>query len=226
MTLDFGSRLDIGYSHMRDDDPRSLNDDFVRTFTVSSPPGDPPNPVRRLKDDEFEITVRKVGAVTEELFKHKGSEQGDRMDLEVGVKGFGGEFEVRQESEDEVVAFVAAGVGITPLLPCLGTLDLQRLVLLWTVRKEDLGLVEDVVGSFPELRRNLVLFATNAGEGEVVKIKSGPADIDVRQRRLGKDDTTLEGRVQRYYLCTATPMRKQLMEWLPDKELVFEDFNF
>jgi NAD(P)H-flavin reductase len=226
VTLDFGSRLDMGYSHMRDDDPRSLNDDFVRTFTVSSPPGHPPNPVRRLKDDEFEITVRRVGAVTEELFKHVGSERGDRMELEVGVKGFGGEFEVRQEGGDERVAFVAAGVGITPLLPSVGSLDLQRLSLLWTVRKEDLGLVEDVLGTYPGLAGRLRLFVTNADDGEEIGLTSKVDGIDIQKRRLGKQDLDLDGKVQKYYLCTGTPLRKQLMVWLPDKELIFEDFNF
>jgi NAD(P)H-flavin reductase len=226
VTLDFGSKLNIGYSHMRDDDPRSLNDDFVRTFTVSSPPGSPPNPVQRLKDDEFEITVRRVGAVTEELFKHQGSEQGDRMDLEVGVKGFGGEFDVKQENEEEVVAFVAAGVGITPLLPCLDALDLRRLELLWTVRKEDLGLVEDVLRVCPGLAGKLSLFVTNATDGEVLDLAAGAGKVDIRRRRLAKQDVDLDGRVRKFYLCTGTPMRKQLMEWLPDKELVFEDFNF
>lgn len=32
----FKEDLDMGYSHMRDDDPTSLNDDYIRTFTVSS----------------------------------------------------------------------------------------------------------------------------------------------------------------------------------------------
>ena len=225
VTLDFSSRLDMGYSHMRDDDPRSLNDDFVRTFTVSSPPGHPPRPVRRLEDDEFEITVRRVGTVTDELFKHLGSERGDRMELEVGVKGFGGEFEVRQE-EGESVGFVAAGVGITPLLPCVGSLDLERLSLLWTVRKEDLGLVEDVLDASPGLADRLTLFITNAADGDTVKFTSAANGVDVRKRRLGKEDLGLNGKVQKYYLCTGTPLRKQLMEWLPDKELIFEDFNF
>ncbi|KAM0723514.1 hypothetical protein Q7P37_000501 [Cladosporium fusiforme] len=226
VTLDFSSKLDFGYSHMRDDDPRSLNDDFVRTFTVSSPPGDPPNPVRRLKDDEFEITVRRVGAVTDELFKHQGSEQGDRMDLEVGVKGFGGEFEVLLDEGDGKIAFIAAGVGITPLIPSLGNMDLQRLVLLWTLRKEDLGIVRDLLASHPVLAESLRLFVTNASEGEDLDLGHESRKIDVQTRRLEKEDTELDGEVQKYYLCTGTPMRKQLMGWLAGKELVFEDFNF
>lgn len=242
VTLDFSSRLDFGYSHMRDDDPRSLNDDFVRTFTVSSAPasGSPAGSARSssssssLKDNEFEITVRRVGAVTEELFKHRGSEQGDRMDLEIGVKGFGGEFEVRQDDGQgpihgdggggETVAFVAAGVGITPLLPSLDVLDLRRLVLLWSVRKEDLGLVRNVMGKWPSLGRGLRLFVTDAGEGEMLDL--GDGGLDVQRRRLKREDLHVDDGVRRYYLCTGTPMRKQLMEWLEGKELIFEDFNF
>ena len=234
VTLDFASSLDIGYSHMRDDDPRSLNDDFVRTFTVSSPPGNPPNSVRRLKDDEFEITVRRVGAVTEELFKHGGSEKGNRtgLGLEVGVKGFGGEFDVRQEDGNEVVGFVAAGVGITPLLPCLDSLDLQRLRLIWSVRKEDIGLVRDVLKAWPALAGRLMLFVTDVGEGgegsglrdEIGKMADA---VDLRTRRMSSEDVRFDDDgMRKYYLCTGTKMRKVLMEWLSDKELIFEDFNF
>lgn len=238
VTLDFSSRLDFGYSHMRDDDPRSLNDDFVRTFTVSSPPGPARsnNSSSPLKKGEFEITVRSVGAVTEELFKHKGSEQGDRMDLEVGVKGFGGEFEVRQDDDrnyDQIegrsdgkksIAFIAAGVGITPLLPSLGTLDLERLVLFWTVRKADLGLVGDVMGRHPGLAWGLRLFVTDSREGEELDL--GDEGFDVQRRRLRREDLVVDDGVRKYYLCTGTPMRKQLMGWLEGKELIFEDFNF
>ncbi|EAQ85218.1 hypothetical protein CHGG_09232 [Chaetomium globosum CBS 148.51] len=42
ITLSFAAELDMGYSHMREADPQSLNDDFVRTFTISNPP--PPHP--------------------------------------------------------------------------------------------------------------------------------------------------------------------------------------
>ncbi|KAL4943646.1 hypothetical protein BDV06DRAFT_210854 [Aspergillus oleicola] len=64
-TLSFYDELDMGYSHMMDDDPLSLNDDYIRTFTVSSAPGHgPPN-------GGFETT---------------------RAGLEVPLKGFGGDF--------------------------------------------------------------------------------------------------------------------------------------
>ncbi|KAK4507025.1 hypothetical protein PRZ48_000759 [Zasmidium cellare] len=222
VTFDFSDHLDIGYSHMRDDDPQSINDDFVRTFTVSSPPGDPPIPVRNLKDDEFEITIRKVGPATGFLFQHQG--ENDRMRLEVGVKGFGGEFEVKHEDEKERIAFIAAGVGITPILPSLWTLDLGRLGLLWTIRKDDIGLVLDVLQQHPNLAGSLSVFVTNAeGDAEVTRLKDTGAQV--HPRRLQQSDLQ-PLQVSRYYLCTGVPLRKQLMDWLPGEKLVFEDFNF
>ena len=226
VTFDMSSHLDIGYSHMRDDDPRSLNDDFVRTFTVSSPPGSPPDTVRRLKDDEFEITIRKVGVATDFLFKHKGSESGDREHLEVGIKGFDGEFEVKQEG-DETICYIAAGVGITPLLPSLHTLDLSKLKLFWTIRATDLGLVSDVLKQHSHLGHSLAVYVTNCSNEDDETISSlRKHGASTHCRRLQKVDLELGHKANKFYLCTPTPLRKQLIEWLPGKDLIFEDFNF
>lgn len=227
VTLDFSETLDMGYSHMRDDDPLSINDDFVRTFTVSSLPGTPPDPTKRLKDDEFEITIRKVGAVTGHLFRYQGKEGKGRgmRELEIGVKGFGGEFEVRHKGEEERIAFVAAGVGITPILPSLYTLDLRRLTLIWAVRKADLSLVRDVLEQHPRLAGSLRVFVSDANDEEEEAVKMRAKGVEVNARRVTKADVQLEG-VQRVYLCAAVPMRKILTEWMPGKELIFEDFNF
>ena len=211
---------------MRDDDPRSINDDFVRTFTVSSPPGDPPNPVKKLRDDEFEITIRKVGAVTDYMFKHLGKESNERgmHELEVGVKGFGGEFEVQQRG-DETICFVAAGVGVTPLLPSLWTLDYSKLKLLWSTRIEDINLVIDTLEQHPDLTHSLSVFITNMKDdsNKVEELKN--KGVILHLRRIQKADVEFS-QISKFYLCTPVPMKKQLMEWLPGKELIFEDFNF
>lgn len=228
VTLDLAEQMDMGYSHMRDDDPRSINDDFVRTFTVSSLPGTPPDPVKRLKDDEFEITIRKVGAVTDFLFRHEGKESGKRgmHELEVGVKGVGGEFEVQLRGAEERIGFIAAGVGVTPILPSLYTLDFARLRMLWSTRKADLGLVRDTLDSHPGLVGSLVVFVTDGREGDEAEVREvlGGHEVVVEFRRMMEED--LDGGIERYYLCTPIPMRKQVIAWLPGKELVFEDFNF
>lgn len=228
VTLDFSEQMDMGYSHMRDDDPRSINDDFVRTFTVSSLPGTPPDPVQRLKDDEFEITIRKVGAATNFLFQREGKLSGKRgiHDLEVGVKGFGGEFEVQQRDGEGTIGFITAGVGVTPILPSLYTLDFKRLKIFWSTRKADLGLLKDTFDQHPGMLGSVVVFVTDAKEGDEAEVNAalGGHEVKTKFGRMSEED--LDMSISRYYLCTPIPMRKQVIAWLPGKELIFEDFNF
>lgn len=81
ITLDFSPELDMGWSHMRPDDPQSLNDDFVRTFTISNPP-----PQTTLNNKTVvEITARTHGPATGLLARWNL-----RVPLEIPVLGFGG----------------------------------------------------------------------------------------------------------------------------------------
>lgn len=201
ITLDFSSHLNIGYSHMRDDDPRSLNDDFVRTFTVSGFYQQQHQHQHQHQQqqqeqealgecgDEFEITIRKVvgGVVTNFLFgfgdddddelyqkenQYKREKEGEGENLVIDVRGFGGggEFTIFQQEGEEQQKntptktekekrriFIAAGIGITPIIPFLSTssssssfVDLN-LKILWTVKMEDLAVVWDVVEQVAKL---------------------------------------------------------------------------
>jgi NAD(P)H-flavin reductase len=231
VTIDVSDHMDIGYSHMRDSDPRSLNDDYVRTFTVSSPPGLPPHPSKRLADDEFEFTIRKVGVVTEFLFKHGFGPAAKGSELEVGIKGFGGSFVVEQNGNDSAVAFIAAGVGITPLMPCIPSLRLNNLRLFWTLRAPDLGLAVDMVEGTPNLAPSLTLFVTGISFGnkeeEAAMEKLKGFGVQIVQRRMERTD--LEGltpKIERWYVCTGTKQRSIILEWLDGQEVVYEDYNF
>jgi NAD(P)H-flavin reductase len=231
VTIDVSEHMDIGYSHMRDDDPRSLNDDFVRTFTVSSPPGLPPHPSKHLADDEFEFTIRKVGVVTDLLFKHGLGPAAKRSELEVGVKGFGGSFVVEQTEDRSAVAFIAAGVGITPLMPCLPSLRLNNVRLFWTLRAADLGLAVDMVEGTPDLAPSLTLFVTGTSSGsdeqEATMKKLKDSGVNIVQRRMEKIDLgKLTPRIERWYVCTGTKQRSVILEWLDGQEVVYEDYNF
>ncbi|KAJ5717784.1 hypothetical protein N7488_003430 [Penicillium malachiteum] len=162
-TFSFDEELNIGYSHMRDDDPTSLNDDYIRTFTVSSYPG------RDLLSNEFEITVRLHGKVSEYLFRaYEGA------GIEVPLKGFGGSFRLPQATEsDEIIPFIAGGIGITPLLGQLPDLDLSRLRLFWSISINDLGIVQDLFQKWPDLAASTTLFLTGS-----------PSSIDDRQKSI------------------------------------------
>lgn len=214
VALDFSDELDMGYSHMREDDPQSLNDDWIRTFTISSRFGAP------VDNGHFEITIRKVGPVTNHLFGVN-----PRTQLEIGVKGFGGDFFFKQ-SEEDIISFIAAGVGITPLLAQIADLDLARLRVYWTVRAEDLPLVFDTLRTYPGLEKCLQLYVTGnideeAGDWQKASSLSGT----VQKGRFARENFESDP-AARFYICTGTPLRNALVAWLGGKTVVYENFDY
>ncbi|KAE8441612.1 hypothetical protein EG329_004621 [Mollisiaceae sp. DMI_Dod_QoI] len=181
-TLSFSSFLDKGYSHMRDDDPKSLNDDYLRTFTVSNAPS-AAAVESGICDAEFEVTVRNVGRVTGFLFQQgrKLSKGGGRKGVQVPMMGFEGEFRFERErmekgegeKEGKIFPFIAGGIGITPVLSQLQDMNIGQLRLLWGIGLVDIGLVADTLKRYPELVPVTTLFLT----GE-------EADVDAEQREL------------------------------------------
>ncbi|EXJ92956.1 hypothetical protein A1O3_01512 [Capronia epimyces CBS 606.96] len=243
VAMDFTDELDMGYSHMRDDDPTSLNDDFIRSFTVSSAPNS-----LGEHGEEFEITVRKVGSVTRWLEWQRPGR------CEVGVRGFGGEFAFAQgQAQDrggdgsfKKTGFVAAGIGITPLLGQMGAgtgasgLDLTRLKVWWSVGILDIGLALDILTRYPDLAPVLTIYLTGDGDGDAGLVadqdkqeertklhKLIDTGVTIERRRMQPTDLTgSQDDVDRWYLCTAPAMRKVVQDWMPGKTIVYETFDY
>lgn len=213
VALAFEDELSMGYSHMRDDDPRSLNDDYVRTFTVSSPPGG------SLPNDEFEITIRNVGVATNFLFK-----QNVRAGLEVPLKGFGGTFTIDQNL-DEIVPFVAGGMGITPLLAHLFELDPKRLRLFWTINSRDVGLVLDTFKRHPNLAMSTRIFLSSSTQAHVEELQRLGSQV-ANRRMQASDIEGQQGLGPTWYLCAGVTLRKELLAWLSGKQVVYENFDY
>ncbi|EEH17406.1 hypothetical protein PABG_07402 [Paracoccidioides brasiliensis Pb03] len=224
-TLSFAGELDMGYSHMKDDDPTSLNDDYIRTFTVSSYPG------RNLADDEFEIIVRKKGAATSHLFRSS-----ERSGVEVLLKGYGGEFRFEDKTTDKNVPlpYIAGGIGITPLIAQLPGIDISRLRLFWSVAVQDLGLVLDTFKLFPKLPKSTALFITRSEQAEkpltdeqqnTLTAIHGSDVQQVHRRRLEAADLDVPG-AEEWYLCAGIGLKTAALNWLTGKNVVYEDFNY
>lgn len=220
VTLDFSAELDVGWSHMRDDDPASLNDDFVRTFTVSSPPpGTVKSPLSTVSEkpalapDELQLTLRRHGPATSLLWRANV-----RGGLSIPVMGFAGAEEggfripapavpshpsstdtttVQQpHQQHKAVVFIAAGIGITPVLaqaPAVLAASAaiakesqknqicprQPFTLLWSVRATDLPLVLDSLARVPGLAGASNIFVTgvvDAKEKETARLLDAVRD--------------------------------------------------
>lgn len=212
VTFDFQQEVSAGYSHMRDEDPQSLNDDYVRTFTVSSPPG----------SKQVQITARKHGPVTNFLWKHNL-----RVPLDIPVLGFGGEeaFRIPVDPRAPQPIFIAAGVGITPLLAQAQTIldEGVPLKLLWTLRGEDIPLAADTFAKIPALAAATTLFITGQAEQKQVE----RLGTEVERRRMGRGDVEeLKRRGARFFLCTGPGLLATLGGWLEGEKVVWEEFGY
>lgn len=221
--LSFEDELDMGYCHMKDDDPTSINDDYMRTFTVSSYPG------KKLPDDEFEIIARKQGNATSHLFRSS-----DRSIVEVGLKGFDGEFRFEQKSDPEhVLPFIAGGVGITPLIAQLPGIEISQVRLFWSVAMRDIALVAEVFEEFPELPKSTTLFVTGSDkpkeelpESERKKFESVlNTSALIHRRRIEVGDVDIPG-TDEWYLCASPGLKALVLNWLVGKRVIYEDFNY
>ncbi|ATY58921.1 oxidoreductase FAD-binding domain-containing [Cordyceps militaris] len=228
VTLDFSAELDHGYAHMRDEDPQSLNDDFVRTFTVSNTPPPPPD----SGTVEMQITARRHGPATNLLWRHNL-----RAELAVPVLGFGGAESFHLPAADAAggaaarrrrPVFVAGGVGITPLLAqARGVLDAGvGLRLLWSVSARDVALVTDTFARIEGLAGVTTLFVSGAEEDTVGTLREQGVE-GVHRRRIGAGDVkTMGGPGTRFYLCTGPALLRSLQDWLDGEDVVWEDFGY
>ncbi|GAD95718.1 oxidoreductase [Paecilomyces variotii No. 5] len=225
-TLSFEEYLDQGWSHMRDEDPRSLNDDYLRTFTVSSPPTQ-----EAVQNGEFEMIIRNVGKATAYLFEQEAD-----GGCSLPFRGFGGEF--RFNSKHQRIAFIAAGIGITPVLSQLSSMsreDIQRFHLLWAIRMEDIGLVSTTLRQYPELMKSTKLFLT--GEEPLIRDNQQArktldlllqSTVHIERRRLEESDLSLlkaETDIE-WYMCVGPAMKGHVLNWLAGTRVIYEDFNY
>ncbi|KAK4220019.1 putative oxidoreductase [Rhypophila decipiens] len=227
VTLDFGGELDQGWSHMREDDPQSLNDDFVRTFTVSNCLPEEMEEVTG-EETELEITVRRHGPTTGFLWDYKF-----QVPLELPVLGFGGEdsFRIPTATGGGRSVFVAGGVGITPLLaqaPGLIKADAD-FILLWSLRSEDLGVVVDSLQRIPGLAQRTRLFVTGVEAENAIEKVNCLGTQGTFQRRLLQQDVLAVKEGQngtKYYLCASPAMQTILEGWLQGEDFVSESFGY
>ncbi|KAF4963353.1 hypothetical protein FSARC_8640 [Fusarium sarcochroum] len=208
ITFDVYDHLYAGYKHMNNDNPQSLNDDFVRTFTVSNV---------HTGDGKVTITAKKHGPATTLLWQHPLDEM-----LKIAVMGFGGKESFHMVKGRESV-FVAGGVGITPMLAQAASImegDNRKTVkVLWSLRAEDLSLAEDSFRNIHVLAAATKVFVTGRfstsssdQEDDVVeRLRELGAEVQIR-RMVEGDFASLKGNGTKFYLCAAPQLLGNLTQ--------------
>jgi NAD(P)H-flavin reductase len=183
------------YRHMADSAPESINDDRVRTWTVSSAH-------EGQNATWFELTMRKMpgGTVTGALFNiledYSLNQMGHVVNFNgsvcAGIVGITGDFLIHSDKPN--VLWIAGGIGITPFLAMLQALE-QRgsraegdILLVLATREPEimLRLIQPSLEKMsPAVNIKLEIF-TNEGV-DMRLINSPNAKITIHQGRIGPE---------------------------------------
>ena len=213
--FDFGSRFDRSYQHMNNLDPQSLNDDYVRTYTVSKV-----SPDRR----QISITVKKAGVVSSYLHS-LANRRGPP--IEIDLLGFGGTFTCLEEGRVlPHMLWVAGGVGITPFLAMHRALrdsgrPMPDVELFYSCRGDEIVLIDGMTDIEVRVFDSTGKAQSASGDGRRVHPR--------RLRATDFDDVpTLDDAI--VYVCGPDRFMADVRAWLEPRidpgRLRFESFDF
>ncbi|KAG0085591.1 hypothetical protein BGZ93_000605 [Podila epicladia] len=125
--LDFGAFNTVGYRHMAPDAPQSLNDDYIRTWTISSAPEQ-----LDKASDKFSLTIKHKAGGRISTLLHEwappveggGEVKKEERRLTVPLMSVGGEFVL--PTEIKRLLFISGGIGATPFIAMLRGLGKQK----------------------------------------------------------------------------------------------------
>ncbi|MGC3940370.1 oxidoreductase [Roseobacter sp. EG26] len=121
--FDFSGLLDAGYSHMNEANPQLVNEDYMRTWTLSSTPGFDTRDNAFRPTNRVSVTVkRKPGGLMSNVL-HNNAHKLIEEQLPIAFKGTGAGFSCFSQGNGgdppEVpprMLWIAGGVGITPFM--------------------------------------------------------------------------------------------------------------
>jgi len=246
--FDFSDILDVGYSHMNEANPQLVNDDYLRTWTLSSAPGFDANSNAFDTTDEVSVTVkRKRGGLISNVL-HNNADKLIEQKLPVAFKGTGAGFTCFVPSGEGTpptipsqMLWIAGGVGITPFMTMWdGIQEVANvlpdeistdIMLLFSGRDDDINVLSHFAlqhGSRPEnLRLRIVALQSSSSTAataglarEGLRQVFSNHDLAIEGRRMRGDDIqSVEGLNDReVFMCGPDT----LMKW---SEAVLNDLN-
>ena len=229
--LDFSAENTKGYRHMADDNPQSLNDDYIRSWTISSVP-DIDIKGQYAPSSRFSCTIKnKSGGAISPMLHRWAQNRSHHPDLNIKFIGAEGDFTCFDEHHHlkyEKLLFLAGGVGITPFLCMLEVIQKRKvkvdLVLLFSARGEEVQLANRFVEAGTDTR----IFDTER-DGMVEKVNN----VEAVQRRIQSEDVAAIPALKErgVYLCGPTEFMNAVTGYLEKAgvnsgDVYFESFTF
>ncbi len=229
--FDFSGLLDVGYSHMNEANPQLVNEDFVRTWTLSRARGYDAERHAFRKTDRVSVTVkRKSGGLISNIL-HNNADKLISDKLPIEFKGAGAGFSCFSEMAEDThptipskMLWIAGGVGITPFLAMWDGIKQMAdahprrtatdILLLFAGRADDIKVLEHFAeqsDSFPDfIKLRIVAFqsegrdpcAAKSARGELSEKISGHL-LKLEERRIQTEDiqSVAELATRDVYMC-------------------------
>lgn len=135
----------------------------------------------------------------------------------------------KTSAESSPSVFIAAGVGITPLLaqaPALLGAKAEFSVL-WGLRGEDLELAVDSMKRIDGLAAVTKIYITgDSFDGKLAReVRNLGSAIEFR-RMCADDLEPFKGSERRFFVCTGPTLLRRVNTWLSGEQVVWEDFGY
>jgi ferredoxin-NADP reductase/predicted pyridoxine 5'-phosphate oxidase superfamily flavin-nucleotide-binding protein len=214
--FDFSHIIQRKYRHMNNENPQSVNDDYVRTWTISSSPPFDPNTNTFRSTNKISCTIKHMpkGVMSSLLHSRSINQQ---PPLYVKFVGVGGEFTCFDELNQapQQILFIAGGIGFTPFLTMFEALSQTKqkvdIVVLFAGRGDEINLLNDFISS-PIVSSVSVFDSTGAN------IPNKSKSLEIYNRRMQSSDLINVADVtnRHAYICGPGQFMNDVISWLKE----------
>ncbi|UJR07373.1 hypothetical protein I4U23_011659 [Adineta vaga] len=212
--LNFAHLIQQTYQHMNNGNPQSVNDDYIRTWTISSSPSFNSNTNTFDPTNKVSCTIKHLPkGIISSLLHSQSNEQ--KSSLYCKFIGTGGDFTCFDNINQihEKLLFIAGGIGLTPFLAMFEALSQIKpkidIVILFSGRGDEIDLLKDFISS--PIVSNISMFDSTG-----INEPSTSESFQIYNRRIQFNDLMKVSDLinRQTYICGPSQFMVDINSWL------------